>query len=300
MKIAITGATGFLGRYIVDALTQSGHECRCWQRDHSDTTGFGDIGSQLSWVSGELGSLEAEKKLVQDCDVVVHGALARPGDGFRGGEGDFRGFVETNLLGTLSLIESSRQAGVKRFIFISSCAVHDKILDDRKLDEAHPLWALSHYGAYKAAVEKFIHSYGFGQGYAICSLRPTGIYGTARPVQHSKWFELAKNISESRIVECSAGGKEVHAFDVARAVRVLLDAKGIAGESYNCYDMYISEYDVAMIAKNISGSQSKILGKPKSPKHQIDTQKLKSLGMTFGGKALLEKTVASLLDSVSE
>ena len=57
-------------------------------------------------------------------------------------------------MGTLRLIESARAAGVGRFVFISTCAVHEKILDDRPLDEAHPLWAMSHYGAHKAAIEK--------------------------------------------------------------------------------------------------------------------------------------------------
>jgi nucleoside-diphosphate-sugar epimerase len=49
--------------------------------------------------------------------------------------------------------------------------VHDVILQDRPLDEAHPLWPKSHYGAHKAAIEKFVHSFGLGEGYAICSLR---------------------------------------------------------------------------------------------------------------------------------
>ncbi len=52
-----------------------------------------------------------------------------------------------------------------RFVFISTCAVHDVILADRPLDEAHPLWPKSHYGAHKAALEKFVHSYGLGQGW---------------------------------------------------------------------------------------------------------------------------------------
>ena len=45
---------------------------------------------------------------------------------------------------------------VRRFVFIATCAVHDVILSDRPLDEAHPLWPKSHYGAHKAAIEKFV------------------------------------------------------------------------------------------------------------------------------------------------
>ena len=65
-------------------------------------------------------------------DAVVHGALSWSGSGLVGA-GGILGFVEKNLLGTLSLIESARKAGVGRFIFISSCSVHEKILNDRPL-----------------------------------------------------------------------------------------------------------------------------------------------------------------------
>jgi nucleoside-diphosphate-sugar epimerase len=85
-------------------------------------------------------------------------------------------FVQKNVVGTLMLIEAARRVGVSRFVFISTCAVHEKILDDRPLDEAHPLRATSHYGAHKAAIEKFVHSYGLGDGYPICALRPTGVF----------------------------------------------------------------------------------------------------------------------------
>ena len=148
--------------------------------------------------------------------------------------------------------------GAGRFVFISTCAVHEKILDDRPLDETHPTWAASHYGAHKAAIEQFIHSYGFGQGYPICALRPTGIYGLARPVESSKWFDLVRAVAHGQAVECRRGGKEVHAADVAKAVEILLAAEGIAGEVFNCYDRYVSEYEVATIAKEQAGSKGEI------------------------------------------
>ena len=204
-------------------------------------------------------------------------------------------YVERNVLGTIRLIEATRAAGVKRFVFISTCAVHERILDDRKLDEAHPLWPTSHYGAHKAAIEKFIHSYGLGHGMDICSLRPTGIYGLARPVTTSKWHDLVQAVQRGEPVRSPRGGKEVHAGDVARAVSILLTADRIAGEAYNCYDRYIAEQDVARIAKEITGSASPIEQLNKGPKHEIDTSKLRSLGMTFGGQAMLENTVREMV-----
>jgi nucleoside-diphosphate-sugar epimerase len=169
------------------------------------------------------------------------------------------------------------------------------ILDDRMLDEAHPLWPKSHYGAHKAAIEKFVHSFGLGQGYPICALRPTGIYGIARPVESSKWFRLVQDVKAGKPVNSPAGGKEVHAADVAQAASLLLRAPDVAGQSYNCYDMYISDEHVANIAKRLSRSNSEISQRNKGPKNQIMTGKLRRLGMTFGGEELLERTVAEML-----
>lgn len=298
MTVGITGATGFLGRYVVKHLSGKGHACRGWYREGSDRGGFEELGESVSWVKGALGEADAAGELVRDCDAVVHVALHRPGAGFRGAEGDVVDFVRQNVLGTLQLIEAARAAGVPRFIFISTCAVHEKILDDRPLDEAHPLWPMSHYGAHKAAIEKFVHCYGLGQGYDICALRPTGIYGLARPVAESRWFELVRAVVRGERVECTRGGKEVHVQDVARAVEVLLTAKNVAGEAYNCYDMYVSEYDVARLARELSGSSAEIGGERRQPKHQIQTGKLRQLGMEFGGDALLRETIAQLVAAV--
>lgn len=299
MQVAVTGATGFLGRYIVNHLTAAGHRCRCWHRPESDRGGFDDAASMIEWVPGDLNDAPSAGALLEGgVDAIVHSALYHPGGGFRGGEGDLVDFVNHNIVGTIRLIETARRMGVGRFIFIATCAVHEVILDDRRLDEAHPLWPTSHYGAHKAAIEKFVHSYGLGQGYDICSLRPTGIYGLARPIERSKWYGLVRDVHAGRPIRSDRGGKEVHAADVAKAVEILLTAGGIAGQAYNCYDMYIADQDVAEIARQITGSDSTIERTSKSPKHQIDTNKLRALGMTFGGRPLLERTVRQLVDTI--
>ena len=85
--------------------------------------------------------------------------------------------------------------------------------------------------------------------------------------------------------------------DVAKAIGILLRSDNIAGESYACCDRYISEFEVATIAKEIAGSSSEIIGEPKIPKHQIDTQKLQALGMEFGSTQLLRRTIHRLVDA---
>lgn len=300
MKVAITGATGFLGRYIVHCLVESGHRCRCWHRPESDLGGFDAPMGAITWIPGSLDDPASMADLLDGADAVVHAALDHPGGGFRGGEGELIGFLERNVLGSIRLIEEARKAGAGRFVFVSTCATHEVILPDRPLDETHPLWPKSHYGAHKAAIEAFVSSFGHGQGYPICSLRPTGIYGLARPASKSKWYGLIAAVARGESVECRRGGKEVHAADVARAVEILLGADGIAGQAYACYDRYISDYEVASIAKRLSGSRSAISGVPTAPKNEIVTEKIRSLGMTFGGVPLLESTIRQILEAIGQ
>jgi nucleoside-diphosphate-sugar epimerase len=295
MKIAVTGATGFIGRYIVRHLAQQGHTCRCWFRPESDRGGLEDLQDHLEWLPGELGDELACRHLVEGCQAVVHAALYRAGPTFRGGEGDPVTFAENNVVGTLGLIEAARAAGVARFVFISSCSVHERILDDRPLDETHPTWATSHYGAHKAAIEQFVYSYGLGMDYPICALRPTGVYGLAHPAQHSKWFDLIQAVVRGQQVDCRSGGKEVHASDVAKAVYLLLSADGVGGQAYNCYDRYISRWDVAQLAKQLTGTPSQIIGSQTAAKHEIVTDRLRKLGMQFGGQELFERTIRELV-----
>jgi nucleoside-diphosphate-sugar epimerase len=301
MLIAVTGATGFIGHYIVNRLLGAGHMCRCWHRAASDRGGFDAAGEgRLEWLEGGLGDAGAAEALVRGADAVVHSALHHPGGGWSGSEGDLPEFVETNVLGSVRLMHAARAAGVGRFVFVSTCAVHDVILDDRPLDEAHPLWPRSHYGAHKAALEAVVHSYGLGDGWPICAVRPTGVYGVRRPIEASKWFSLVRDVAGGKPIDSPRGGKEVHAADVAKAVDLLLHAPAdaIAGQSFNCYDLYVADQDVAAIAKELTGPASTIADRNKGPKHQIETGKIRSLGMTFGGCPLLRQTVRAMVEAV--
>jgi nucleoside-diphosphate-sugar epimerase len=301
MRIAITGATGFLGRYIVRELAGAGHQVRCWHRQGSDRGGFAETARAIEWLPGALGDEAAVRNLVHGVDAVVHAAVEweGPRNRGRGSHGASSVFFGVNLTGSLQLFQAAFDAGVQRFVFISTCAVHELILDDRPLDEAHPLWPTSHYGAHKAALEKFVHSLGLGQGWPICSLRPTGIYGLAHPPPSSRWFDLVGQVVRGEAIASPKGGKEVHAADVARAVSLLLtaDARAIAGQAFNCYDRYVAEEEVARIARELTDSSSSITSSNRGPKHQIETNKIRALGMTFGGEPLLRRTVAHLVEA---
>ena len=297
MRIALTGGTGFIGRYIIRELLNHGHTLRCWKRPTSHLGSLEGVAG-IEWLSGDLTAPETMPLLVAECDAVVHAGISRSGKAFHGHEDDIPSYAAINVIGTLQLIEAAKETSCNRFVFLSSCAVHEIILDDMPLNESHPLWATSHYGAHKAAIEKFIHSYGFGDQFPICALRPTGVYGLAEPADRSKWFELVSDVIHGKEVSCSGGGKEVHAADVARAVHLLLKAEAtqITGQAFNVYDMYISKYDVAFLAKEIAESDSKLAGTACRPKHQIDTTKIRKLGLTLPGESRLRETITEMID----
>jgi nucleoside-diphosphate-sugar epimerase len=304
MHIAITGATGFLGRYLVRQLAASGNRLRCWYREGSDRSGLEDLAQAIEWLPGQLGEASAVRALVSGVDAVVHAAVQWGGPRTRGqgSHGNPDVFFGVNLIGSLQLFQAAIDAGVARFVFISSCAVHDLILDDRPLDEAHPLWPQSHYGAHKAALEAFVHSYGCGQSWPICALRHTGIYGLAHPPEASRWFDLVGMVLRGESITSAKGGKEVHAADVGRAVELLLnaDTSTVGAQAYNCYDLYVAEEHVARIAKELTGSPSVIGNFNRGPKYQIEIHKLRGLGMTFGGETLLRRTVKELIEAHRE
>ena len=143
MLIAVTGATGFLGRYIVNDLLDQGHTCRCWHRPSSDRNGFVDDGRNIEWLPGHLNDQAESDKLIQGVDAVVHSGLDRQ-RGWSPDDANLLDFIQTNLTGSIRLMQSARRADIARFVFISTCAVHDVVLSDRSRDEAHPLWPYSH------------------------------------------------------------------------------------------------------------------------------------------------------------
>ncbi|MCD0458413.1 NAD-dependent epimerase/dehydratase family protein [Roseiconus lacunae] len=296
MRIALTGATGFLGRYLIRELAKT-HDVQAWHRGEKPPVKRWPV----LWITGQLGDAQATKALVEGVDAVIHSGLHRTGESMMDAADDPVEYWQRNATGSLQLLEAAHQAGVKRFVFVSSGAVHDDVLPHFKLDETHPLRPNTLYGAYKASVETLVHHYGKSSEMCCVSVRPTAIYGVADPVKHSKWFDLIQSVAAGQAVTATGGSKSVHAQDVAKACHLLMNVTGelddaaISGETFNCCDRMISDFQVASIAREISGSSATIEGPEKVAKNAIVTGKLQSLGIDFGGEPLLRKTVEQLL-----
>ena len=124
MIVAITGATGYVGRFIVADLQQRGVKVRAWARPNTDIRGFSD---EIEWIEGDLHSISSMEALLSGANAVVHAAFEHTEGRYRGGEGaDLNAFLSANLMGTLKLLEVAQRANIERFVFISSRAVYGK------------------------------------------------------------------------------------------------------------------------------------------------------------------------------
>jgi nucleoside-diphosphate-sugar epimerase len=296
MKIAITGLSGFLGHYVAKKLFERDVHIKALVRRSSNTSHLKDYEEKITFVQGDLADKKGLREFVKGADVVIHMAYERNGAGFHeAANRDFKRFLDVNLSGSLELLNASKQHGVKQFIFISSCAVYGYIFSNIRLDELHPLIPDSNYGAYKAAVEAFCHSYFMSKSINTTIFRPVGIYGVNPNLAHSDWYDLIKNIKDGVDVEVVGGGKVVHVADVAQAIDLAIDKKKASGKVYNLVDFYVDNMSVAKMARELSVSKSNINGTPKQPVNTIDNTQSKTLGVHYAGTKGLRRYIQELI-----
>lgn len=295
MRIAVTGGTGYVGGFIVDRLLADGHQVRLMVRQ-PDLRVLPKVETCTAGLSPDT----EFAPFLEGVDALVHAAFDHVPDRYRRGEGnDLRGFLRTNLHGSLSLLITARKMGVPRAVILSSRAVYGRQAPGAVLREAMALAPDTHYGALKTALEAFASSLAFQDGWPVCALRLTGVYGVTSPIDRSKWFDLVADLLTGKPIP-ARGGTEVHGADVAAAVSLLLQAQDgvIAGQAFNCSDLYVTTRDIAARIRDYSGHPVELPGKPADAGvfNIMDCSKLADLGMTFGGKSALRRTIEMLVD----
>ena len=154
MRVAIVGGTGFVGGYLVEALAAAEHEVACLVRPGSEEKLRG--GSKVSSVPGELGSKEALRRLVRNCDAVIYnvGLLREyPRRGITFEQAQFQGVVDT--------IAAMQDAGVRRLLLMSAIGV-------------------KHPGTKYQSTKYRAEQHAFSSGLDVTVLRPSVIFGDPR------------------------------------------------------------------------------------------------------------------------
>ncbi len=171
----VTGATGLLGRHLVERLLARGSKVRALVRPGSPADWLDQRGVEI--VRGTLMDPDACEEAVQGVDIVYH-AAAKVGD-WGPWEEFRRGVVEA----TGQIAAQAADMGVERFVHISSTSAygHPRVAD-RPVDESHPLgenlWLLwDHYTRSKVEAERLLWKLAAEQGLRLTVIRPSLMYG---------------------------------------------------------------------------------------------------------------------------
>ena len=295
MRVALTGASGIVGRFVAARLVREGCEIVALARPESDRTGFE---FPVTWIEGDLNTEVALASLVEGADALVHSAYDHLPGLYRGGEGDdVESFWQTNLMGSLRLLHAANGCAVGRIVVLSSRAVFGRPSTTRVRDN-HPTSPDTHYGAHKVALEGLASVYP-----RTTCLRPTGVYGITHPACRSKWFDMARDVVRGRPVTTARTSTEVHGDDVAAAVWLLLTAReaNVAGRAFNCSDLVVSTREIAermYAARGLATRARPTLPMEMPPPDIImRCDGLCSLGWRPGGRRRLQATIRALLDA---
>jgi nucleoside-diphosphate-sugar epimerase len=294
MFIALTGASGFVGSHVAEALHRAGHRVRAMVRPQSRRDHIAPFVAE--WCEGEQADPQAPAALVTGVDAVIHNSY----DWEALDLSPVRNF-EVNVLGSLGLLEASRQAGIRQFLFVSSVSVYHEILQDRPLDERHPTWPNTIYGAAKAAVESHLMAYRHAYGMNTSAWRPAAIYGIPPDTRYAQWGELIRTAARGGTIDTPQGGKITHVRDVADALTLALGDDTVAGQSYNLVDCYMYWQTAAEFAKELSGSSATIMDRKGSgPKDQFDTRKATDFFDRHGNHTALRRGHGGVREYVRE
>jgi nucleoside-diphosphate-sugar epimerase len=219
MKALVTGATGFVGSHLVEALENGSVEVTALARSASKAADLARRGVRA--VSGDLHDLAALERAVRDQDMVYHvaGVVAAR---------DEAGFLRANRDGTRNLLTAAERQGQPRFVLVSSLAAAGPARRGAPLsgtESPHPVTA---YGRSKLASEQVVRS----SSLPWSILRPPIVYGP-RDREVLKMFRLAKlglaPVFGDGCQELSA----VHAVDLAQALIAVAGASTTIGGTYH-------------------------------------------------------------------
>ncbi len=242
MKVLITGGAGYAGSVLTRQLLGEGHEVCVL-----DCLLYGGQGLQgisqkepFQLIEGDIRSASVVKRVLPGVDAVVHLA-AIVGDPACARQPALA--REANLDASLQLFELSRQNGVKRFLFASTCSNYGKMQDRSQfLTEESELRPVSLYAETKVAVEKTLLSSSNGHGLCVTVLRFATLYGLS---PRMRWDLTVNEFTLELLTKCKVTlyGEQfwrpyLHIGDAARAIALVLASpiECIVAQAFNVGD----------------------------------------------------------------
>ncbi|MGI8554391.1 MAG: dTDP-glucose 4,6-dehydratase [Dehalococcoidia bacterium] len=308
-KILVTGGMGFIGSNLIRLLLQEHADIELVNIDKltyagnplnlADVASDPDLGTRHRFVQGDICDPSLVRELMAGCWGVAHLAAESHVDRSISG---WRQFLETEVAGTATLLEAARDAGVQRFLHVSTDEVYGDIPAGKRSVETDPLRPRSPYAAAKASAEQFCLAFNTTYNVPVVISRASNNVG---PYQHpEKAVPLfTTNALLDQPLPIYGDGLQVrdwiYVIDPCRALDLLLH-QGISGEIYN-----VGAGNEATNLEVVEGIL-RLLNKPRSyirhisdrqghdRRYALDSSKVEQLGWSRreNFESALSKTVA--------
>jgi NAD dependent epimerase/dehydratase len=178
-KIVVTGADGFIGSHLTEALVRQGHEVRAFVLYNSfNTWGWldhcaADVKGEFEVFRGDIRDPHGVRAAMLDCSAVLHlAALIAIPYSYHSPDT----YVDTNIKGTLNVVQAARDLGVRKVVHTSTSEVYGTA-QFVPITEDHPLQGQSPYSASKIGADQIALSFYTSFGTPVTVVRPFNTYG---------------------------------------------------------------------------------------------------------------------------
>jgi len=266
-KVVVTGACGFIGSHLAEELTRRGALVRAlalydargsrgWL-DHIDP----ERASQIEIISGDIRDAEQMRSLIRTDDIVFHLAALI---GIPYSYVAPRSYVQTNIEGTLNILEAAKQASAKHCIIMSTSEVYGSA-QTVPIDESHPLQGQSPYSATKIGAEKMTESYIKSFELPATIVRAFNTFGprqSPRAVIPTILMQLLSGATELQLGNLETTRDLNYVDDTVEGLIRLAQSSSAIGETVNIgTGVEISIEELAKTAMEITGQTARIIQK---------------------------------------
>jgi NAD dependent epimerase/dehydratase len=204
LKVVVTGADGFIGSHLVERLVRLGHDVRAFVFYNSNNS-WGwlddcapDVKGHFDVFAGDIRDFHGVRSAFTDRDIVLHlAALIAIPYSYRSPDA----YVETNVRGTLNVVQAARDLGLSKVIHTSTSEVYGTARFV-PITEEHPLQGQSPYSATKIGADHIALSYHSAFGTPVAVIRPFNTYGprqSARAVIPTIISQIASGSRQIRL-----------------------------------------------------------------------------------------------------
>lgn len=234
-KVLVTGADGFIGSHLCEALLAKGYEVRAlsYYNSFNNWGWLEDIHSpELEVVCGDVRDPNLCRHITQGCDTVYHlAALIAIPYSYVAPDS----YVDTNIKGTLNMCQAARDCGIRRLVVTSTSEVYGTA-QYVPIDELHPRQPQSPYSATKIGADAIAKSFYNAFDLPVVIARPFNTYGprqSARAIIPTIIGQIAAGAKEIKVGDLTPTRDFNFVKDTAQGFIALGEAEGIEGREIN-------------------------------------------------------------------